>query len=141
MNRLGFLPGLAATGFTFLYSSRDIPTVGRLVAKAEDMGFSTRIQEIIIVRNSPPTQAATAPSHLPYTHYRYTSAPYRYHPHDPSLHSLPPHLTPHTAHIFTLHTSHLSGGLLDGAVGLHVLRDDRLRPHGARHPRLGSGLP
>jgi len=45
---LGFLPGLAATGFTFLYSSRDIPTVGRLVAKAEDMGFSTRIQEIII---------------------------------------------------------------------------------------------
>jgi len=45
---LGMIPGLAATAFTFLYASRDVPTVGRLVAKAEDMGFSTRIQEMII---------------------------------------------------------------------------------------------
>jgi len=45
---LGFLPGLAAMGFTFLYASREVPTVGRLLAKVEQMGFSIRIQEMII---------------------------------------------------------------------------------------------
>ena len=45
---LGFIPGLAATAFTFFYAARDIPSVARYVIKVQDMGFTTRNQEMII---------------------------------------------------------------------------------------------
>lgn len=45
---MGLLAGLAATGFTFLYASREVPTVGRLVNKLEQMRFTIKYQEMVI---------------------------------------------------------------------------------------------
>jgi hypothetical protein len=45
---LGFIPGLAATGFSALYASKEIELVGRIVAQVEALGFTDRIQKIII---------------------------------------------------------------------------------------------
>ena len=46
--RLGFLPGLAATAFTALYAGKEIELVGRIVAKVEVLGFTDRLQKLII---------------------------------------------------------------------------------------------
>lgn len=46
---LGFIPGLAAAGFTFLYAAKDIPSIMPLVLKVEDMGFTLTLQKRIIV--------------------------------------------------------------------------------------------
>jgi len=45
---LGFFPGLAAMGFTAMYAAKEIEFVGRLVARVEGMGFTDRLQKIII---------------------------------------------------------------------------------------------
>jgi len=45
---LGFIPGLAATGFTALYASKEVELVGHIVAQVEALGFTDRIQKIII---------------------------------------------------------------------------------------------
>ena len=46
---LGLLPGLAACGFTFLYGAKDIPNLMPLIIKVEDLGFTPRLQKLIIV--------------------------------------------------------------------------------------------
>ena len=46
---LGLLPGLAACGFTFLYGAKDIPNLMPLILKVEDLGFTPRLQKLIIV--------------------------------------------------------------------------------------------
>jgi hypothetical protein len=38
---LGLLPGLAAMGFTFIYAAKEIPKMAPIVAKAEELGFSS----------------------------------------------------------------------------------------------------
>lgn len=46
---IGFLPGLAAAGFTFLYAARDMPTFASIVLKMEELGFTLKLQKRIIV--------------------------------------------------------------------------------------------
>jgi len=46
---LGFVPGLAAAGATFLYAAKDIPSFMPLILKIEDMGFKLYWQKLIIV--------------------------------------------------------------------------------------------
>jgi len=44
----GFIPGLAATAFTGLYAAKEIQTVGNIIAKVENLGFTDQIQKMII---------------------------------------------------------------------------------------------
>ena len=46
---LSLLPGLAAAGFTFLYAAKDMPSFASIILKVEDMGFTLRLQKLIIV--------------------------------------------------------------------------------------------